>query len=109
VSDDHILCVAHHDALTGLPNRGVLDSHLASELKDCSTARKVAVLCLDLDRFKAVNDTLGHQVGDQLLCEVASRLQVASAKYGGFVSRLGGDEFVAVLTEAGKDEVVSMA
>jgi diguanylate cyclase (GGDEF)-like protein/PAS domain S-box-containing protein len=108
-SDARVEYMACHDALTRLPNRAVLDEHLARQLEDCSTTPNVAVLCLDLDRFKTVNDTLGHQVGDQLLRDVASRLQISCSKYGGFVSRLGGDEFVAILSNATKDQVESLA
>jgi len=96
---DHVLVqhrLAHqaaHDALTDLPNRGVFLDRLGRALR--STERdgtKVLVLFLDLDRFKVVNDSLGHRAGDALLCEVAERLR-AAVRPGDTVARFGGDEF----------------
>ncbi|MBV8379518.1 MAG: EAL domain-containing protein [Paucibacter sp.] len=85
---------ATHDALTGLPTRGVLLSNLERELarKDGSV-EKVAVLFIDLDNFKLVNDSLGHDSGDELLCEVARRICRCAAE-ADTVSRFGGDELV---------------
>jgi diguanylate cyclase (GGDEF)-like protein/PAS domain S-box-containing protein len=108
-SDARIRRMARHDALTDLPNRVVLNEHLNSELGRGSRSAGLAVLCLDLDRFKAVNDTLGHQVGDELLKEVAERLRQTCERYGGFISRLGGDEFVAVLASSDKHDAECMA
>jgi diguanylate cyclase (GGDEF)-like protein len=82
--------MAFHDALTGIPNRLLLREHIIQQLKSGGD-KSFALLCLDLDNFKAVNDTLGHPTGDALLCEVAKRLQDAAEN--GFVARLGGDEF----------------
>ncbi len=85
---------ARHDALTGLPNRfAVLDALLANENGDA-----VAVLFVDLDGFKSVNDTQGHLAGDRVLTEVGRRLS-AQTRPGDFVGRLGGDEFVIVMRE----------
>ena len=88
---------ALHDALTGLPNRtlfaGELDRELAVARSDGS---RVAVVLLDLDQFKEVNDTLGHHTGDQLLCQVAQRLLDVVGQRG-LVARLGGDEFAVLL------------
>jgi diguanylate cyclase (GGDEF)-like protein/PAS domain S-box-containing protein len=99
-AEDRIHHLAHHDALTGLPNRfhlqGRLEQALATARRD---HRPLAVIFLDLDRFKIVNDTLGHHVGDQLLIAVAHRLR-ASVRSSDIVARLGGDEFVLVLTDA---------
>ncbi|MGD1888685.1 MAG: putative bifunctional diguanylate cyclase/phosphodiesterase [Cohaesibacteraceae bacterium] len=84
--------LAHHDHLTGLPNRLMLLKRLREALLQPQTASSVAVHCLDLDHFKDVNDTLGHQAGDQLLIEVGKRLR-ASIKSTDVLARLGGDEF----------------
>ncbi len=97
---------ATHDALTGLPNRIRLIEHLQASLRAAETdASSLAVMFLDLDRFKVVNDTLGHDAGDQLLREVARRLK-ACVREGDIVSRLGGDEFVVVTRTASQREVV---
>ncbi len=82
--------MAFHDALTGIPNRLLLREHIIQQLKSGGD-KSFSLLCLDLDNFKAVNDTLGHPTGDALLCEVAKRLQDVAEN--GFVARLGGDEF----------------
>lgn len=84
--------LAHHDHLTGLPNRLMLLKRLREALLQPQTASSIAVHCLDLDHFKDVNDTLGHQAGDQLLVEVGKRLRT-SIKSTDVLARLGGDEF----------------
>jgi diguanylate cyclase (GGDEF)-like protein len=90
--ENRIRHMAYHDALTDLPNRQQLREELERRLAELSaSAATLGVLCLDLDNFKIVNDTLGHRVGDQLLKLVAQRL-VESAE-GRFVARTGGDEF----------------
>jgi diguanylate cyclase (GGDEF)-like protein len=101
---------ALHDPLTGLANRGLLMDQLAQAL---ARARRrpgsVAVLFLDLDRFKVVNDSLGHAVGDDLLVEVARRLERVM-RSADMVARLGGDEFVVLAEEvAGVDEALTLA
>ena len=97
-AQERISHLALHDALTGLPNRynlqGRLDQALATARRDAS---HLALMFIDMDRFKHINDSLGHHVGDSLLQEVATRL-TASVRDSDVVARLGGDEFVVVLT-----------
>jgi diguanylate cyclase (GGDEF)-like protein/PAS domain S-box-containing protein len=88
--------MAQHDSLTGLPNRAMLRQHLDDRLAYTRrSGQKIAVLCVDLDGFKAVNDALGHEVGDRLLKGVAKRLR-SSLRDGDFLARLGADEFVVI-------------
>jgi len=91
--------MAHHDALTNLPNRFSLTERLSQSLKLAKRGgQHLAVIFIDLDRFKTINDSLGHHIGDLLLFEVAARLQ-KSVRSSDVVARLGGDEFVIVLPE----------
>ena len=101
---------AMHDPLTGLANRALFLDHLRSELaRGERRSEALAVLFLDLDRFKVVNDSLGHSAGDQLLGEVGCRLQNL-LRGGDIVARLGGDEFVVLLPDVdGSDEAVAIA
>ena len=96
---DQLRHEALHDALTGLPNRAALQRQLTAALEEVADGRSpgAAVMIIDLDSFKEVNDTLGHQHGDQLLVEVGARLRTAVGP-AGFVARLGGDEFAIVLS-----------
>jgi diguanylate cyclase (GGDEF)-like protein len=86
---------ATHDALTGLPNRVLFQTRAALALREC---KGIAVVLLDIDRFKDVNDTLGHAIGDRLLCEVSERL-VQAVSGRATVARLGGDEFALVIAD----------
>ncbi|GAB7190059.1 hypothetical protein NUM3379_07650 [Kineococcus sp. NUM-3379] len=95
--------LAHSDSLTGLPNRTLLDTRLAAALRTAAPDRAVVLVMLDLDRFKLVNDTLGHQVGDALLRQVADRLRHA-APPGATLARLGGDEFVVCIPGVDRPE-----
>jgi diguanylate cyclase (GGDEF)-like protein/PAS domain S-box-containing protein len=98
VAEERIKSLAYNDALTGLPNRTLLRDRLAKALAGARRQKgKVALLFLDLDRFKDINDLLGHSVGDLLLQEVAERLK-RFARDQDTVARLGGDEFLIMLT-----------
>lgn len=100
---------AEHDPLTGLPNRTLLRLLLNGHLAMCQrNSSCLAILYIDLDGFKAVNDTFGHAVGDQLLCEVAARMKGAM-RASDFVARLGGDEFAVALTQATMDNAAAFA
>jgi diguanylate cyclase (GGDEF)-like protein len=99
---------AHHDALTGLPNRTQLLEHASALLNTETAPRRIAVLMVDLDRFKEINDVLGHAAGDRLLAHIGP--QMAKAVRGGDIfARLGGDEFAAVLTEANASVAIDVA
>ncbi|HEY6488309.1 MAG: GGDEF domain-containing protein [Terracidiphilus sp.] len=98
-SEERLRHMSHHDALTGLPNRFLFNDRLDVALKRSERFKTgIAVLMLDLDRFKEVNDTYGHPMGDQLLCIVASRIRLSIRKTD-TVARFGGDEFVILLTD----------
>ncbi len=89
--------LAHHDALTGLPNRAAFNERFAATLEQAKKAEgQFALVCVDLDRFKYVNDLFGHAVGDAFLCQVTKRLQKASRD--AFLARVGGDEFSLIVT-----------
>jgi diguanylate cyclase (GGDEF)-like protein/PAS domain S-box-containing protein len=97
---ERIKYLAEHDTLTGLANRNTLYEHLAARLAGAKAEQgKVALLMLDLDKFKQINDTLGHACGDQLLCAVAKRLNVLVDGMS-LVARLSGDEFAIVISGA---------
>ncbi|HEY4921372.1 MAG TPA: EAL domain-containing protein [Xanthobacteraceae bacterium] len=98
---------AMHDPLTDLPNRAALDQHFRELLGDAQRGDAVfTVLCIDLDRFKEINDLHGHSVGDAVLCEVSRRLRNVCA--GAFLARIGGDEFIAIaaLDSAGITDLI---
>jgi diguanylate cyclase (GGDEF)-like protein len=101
-AEEHLVHDALHDSLTGLPNRALFMDRLASTLTRAKRRADYpfAVLFLDLDRFKLVNDSLGHQAGDQLLVEIGRRLQ-RGLRDGDTVARLGGDEFAILLDDVG--------
>jgi diguanylate cyclase (GGDEF)-like protein/PAS domain S-box-containing protein len=96
-AEQRIAHMAHHDALTGLPNRVLLRDRIGQAIAQAHrNGTQLAVLFIDLDRFKTINDSLGHQLGDRLLQSVASRVLVC-VREGDTVSRVGGDEFVIVI------------
>ena len=98
--------MAHHDALTGLPNRLLFHEQLVAALGQRRQEDQVALLCLDLDHFKQVNDTLGHPAGDTLLKDMARRLR-SCVRDGDTVARLGGDEFAVLQCSARQPETAS--
>jgi diguanylate cyclase (GGDEF)-like protein/PAS domain S-box-containing protein len=107
-SQSRLYRLAHHDTLTELPNRLLFRDRLAQAINKAERNRTgVAVLFLDLDRFKIINDTLGHDIGDALLVEVASRLQ-QQCRQSDTVARLGGDEFVFILEAVSSHEDASV-
>ncbi|HKY87077.1 MAG TPA: EAL domain-containing protein [Pseudorhodoplanes sp.] len=100
--------LAHHDPLTSLPNRASFNAHFDEALDRArATGKGFAALCIDLDRFKEVNDVFGHNVGDSLLCQVATRLReiVGDA----FIARIGGDEFTIILQDDRPDAAAIFA
>ncbi len=101
--------LANHDTLTGLPNRLFLQAHLPEAIARCQeTGTMLAVLFLDLDRFKHINDSRGHEVGDKLLQEIAKRVR-AAVRPADIVVRMGGDEFVVVLHKVNAPDEVAIA
>jgi diguanylate cyclase (GGDEF)-like protein/PAS domain S-box-containing protein len=97
LAEERLKHLAHHDSLTGLPNRQSFNNLLLQEIGIARHHRqRLAVMFLDLDHFKAINDSLGHDAGDQLLCETAKRLQDC-IRDSDTIARIGGDEFVFIL------------
>lgn len=107
-AEEHIAFLAHYDVLTGLPNRTQWNERAQQELRNATRQGDgLAVLFLDLDHFKAVNDSLGHPVGDQLLSGVARRF-AACLRENDFLARLGGDEFVVLLPRLDHPEAAAV-
>jgi len=107
--ENHIQHIAHHDVLTDLPNRVLLADRVAMAIARAHREHtRVALIFIDLDRFKLINDTLGHDIGDLLLKEVARRI-VGALRASDTVSRVGGDEFVALLPDVGEAEDAARA
>ncbi|MCX7749458.1 MAG: EAL domain-containing protein [Clostridia bacterium] len=108
-SEERLQHLAYYDALTELPNRLYFTNHLKELIDiDQNLNKKIAVMFIDLDRFKQINDTLGHAIGNLLLQEVANRLKKFMVE-NGFAARLGGDEFVVVMEDANHEEVIEAA
>ncbi|MBR0779388.1 EAL domain-containing protein [Bradyrhizobium diazoefficiens] len=94
-ADERIAHMAHYDALTDLPNRVLMRGHLERRVAELAEGKPFAILYIDVDEFKGVNDSLGHEVGDELLRQVANRLRACVSR-NDMVARLGGDEFAIV-------------
>lgn len=108
-AEQKALHAAQHDSLTGLPNRSIVYEFGSKLISSALRHRKcLAILFFDLDRFKPINDTYGHQVGDQMLQEVARRLR-ESLRSCDVIGRIGGDEFVAILDDIKSDTDVALA
>ena len=108
-AQDRIRFLAEHDPLTGLPNRRALQQQLDAVIERVrQTDERLAVACIDVDDFRAVNDLMGHGAGDALLISLAQRLKTL-ATGGSFVARVGGDEFVVVHVSSESDTVAKLA
>lgn len=102
-ADESLLHLATHDSLTGLPNRILLSDRITQSINQAQrTGRQLAILFIDVDRFKIINDSLGHLVGDMMIAAVGNRLRNA-VRMVDTVARVGGDEFVVVLTDINRD------
>ena len=112
LAEQRVAFLAYHDPLTGLPNRAQLSESVSAAIHQARrTNRSVGLLCLDLDDFKLVNDSLGHPVGDELLVSIARRLE-ALKRHGDLLARTGGDEFFLLLGDLpaeGMDDAVTTA
>ncbi|MGA9049360.1 MAG: histidine kinase N-terminal 7TM domain-containing protein [Dehalococcoidia bacterium] len=105
-NEEAIKQIAYYDPLTGLPNRSLFSDRAGVALAEAARyKRRLAIMVVDLDRFKAVNDTFGHDAGDQVLQDIAARLTHSVRKVD-TVSRLGGDEFLVLLPEIANEEIV---
>jgi GGDEF domain-containing protein len=106
-STEQITQMSRHDALTGMPNRVLFQERMEQALARFRRGAPFALLFLDLDRFKAVNDTLGHGAGDQLLCAVAGRINDCIRETD-TAARLGGDEFAVLLADMADSSTISV-
>jgi diguanylate cyclase (GGDEF)-like protein/PAS domain S-box-containing protein len=105
---EQLIYQAYHDSLTGLPNRRLLEQELKAAIEKAEAyTGKLALLFLDCDNFKEINDTYGHDIGDELLAELSQRL-VACVRSEDIVARMGGDEFVILLNQVEDQEHIMM-
>ncbi|MGQ0661472.1 EAL domain-containing protein [Sphingosinicella sp.] len=107
-SSDHISFLARHDVLTGLPNRASFTQEIRNWATRLDEGRRFALHTVDLDRFKEVNDTLGHGFGDEILKQAADRLREVVGERG-FITRLGGDEFAIIQIDADRESAAALA
>lgn len=106
--EEDLIHLAHHDALTNLPNRTLLHDRLSQAIVYANrSGRHVAAMLIDLDRFKNINDSLGHDAGDRVIVETGRRL-CCNTRDGDTVARLGGDEFVVILADVAREEDVAV-
>jgi diguanylate cyclase (GGDEF)-like protein/PAS domain S-box-containing protein len=105
-AEQHIYFLAHHDALTSLPNRGHFNARVDQEIAALIPGKSLALLCLDLDRFKEVNDLFGHGAGDKVLQAVASRVTAVLGERQ-MMARLGGDEFAILMPDVANPAAAS--
>ena len=106
--EEHLEHLAHYDLLTGLPNRALFNDRIEQLIKDANrNGHRFAVLYLDLDRFKPINDTFGHKVGDRVL-QIISERMLEKVRATDTVTRMGGDEFVILLKDAGKRHIAEV-
>ena len=104
---EHLIRLAHYDALTGLPNRALFNEILNKELANCrKKPARFAIFFIDLDRFKIINDTMGHHIGDLVLKEMATRIR-SLMNSNDILARLGGDEFIILLRTAKTEEAIN--
>jgi diguanylate cyclase (GGDEF)-like protein/PAS domain S-box-containing protein len=107
LAEQRIAHMAHSDPLTDLPNRAAFNLHLCATLQQAQAENdRFAILCMDLDGFKGINDIYGHAVGDALLCQIADRLRAVAADC--FVARLGGDEFTVIASYFDQASLVAL-
>jgi diguanylate cyclase (GGDEF)-like protein/PAS domain S-box-containing protein len=107
-NEQRISHLAHHDPLTDLPNRAAFNARLAAKIEAAkASGEKIALICTDLDRFKEINDLLGHAAGDSVLLEIARRLKTVAGD--AFLARLGGDEFPIIVSGPQPDTAKHMA
>lgn len=107
--EQRIEYLSAHDVLTGLPNRSALESHLRNAISAATNSDLIALLFVELDRFKSINDTLGHRTGDALIRSVSERLSHCK-HVNDYLARIGGDEFILVRSEAiSTDEILTYA